>query len=99
MSKIYRPHEFALRIGRSTSTLRRWDRTGKFPAKRQPSGQRYYDEADVRLALDGVLPPVRKTVVYCRVSRQGQQDDLQRQVAALETYCLSAGIAVDEWVT
>jgi len=36
-------------------------------------------------------------VVYCRVSRRGQEDDLERQVAAMEAYCLGAGVAVDEW--
>lgn len=37
-------------------------------------------------------------MVYCRVSSHGQKDDLQSQVAAMEQYCLGAGIAVDEWI-
>jgi predicted site-specific integrase-resolvase len=37
-------------------------------------------------------------VVYCRVSSQNQKDDLKSQIMAMEQFCLSSGIAVDEWV-
>lgn len=46
----------------------------------------------------GGAPVSRVTVVYCRVSGSGQKDDLASQVKAMETYCLNAGIAVDEWI-
>ena len=98
MGKIYRVNEFAKRIGKSAKTVRRWDREGLLPAKRHPSGHRYYDEADVRQILGG-SPLRRKTVVYCRVSSGGQKDDLKRQVEAMEAFCLNAGIAVDDWIT
>ena len=52
-SKHYRIYEIAQSIGRATSTIRRWEREGKLTAKRLPSGQRYYDESDVRLMLGG----------------------------------------------
>jgi len=97
MGKIYRVHEFAERIGKSTSTLRRWDREGRFKAKRHPSGHRFYDEADVRLAL-GIAPKKRKTIVYCRVSSAGQKKDLVSQVKSMEQFCLAGFVAVDEWV-
>ncbi len=32
------------------------------------------------------------------MSGSGQKDDLASQVKAMETYCLNAGIAVDEWI-
>ena len=99
MSKKYRPHEFAKIIGKTTKTLRRWDASGKLPAKRGPTNQRYYDEEDVKKALGLHLPTVEKsTVVYCRVSSKGQSDDLKSQIAAMEQYCLGAGVKVDEWV-
>lgn len=98
MSKIYSISSFAKRVGKSTSTLRRWDHTGEFPAKRHKSGHRYYDESDVRKLLNLTPLDQRKTVVYCRVSSHGQKDDLAAQIRAMETYCLNAGIAVDEWV-
>ncbi len=99
MIKIYRISEFAKRIGKSSSTLRRWDKERKLIAKRSTSGQRYYDESDVRKAL-GVEPSEedKKKVVYCRVSSRGQVCDLKSQVKAMEQFCLNAGIAVDEWI-
>jgi predicted site-specific integrase-resolvase len=97
MSKKYRIKEFADKVGRATSTIRRWEDEGKIKPKRHPSGHRYFDEADVRQVL-GKAPEARLVVVYCRVSSAGQKDDLQSQVKAMEAYCLNAGIAVDEWI-
>ncbi|SEQ53740.1 Predicted site-specific integrase-resolvase [Ectothiorhodospira magna] len=97
MRSHYSIGEFAKRIGRSVQTVRRWEREGKLQAKRLPSGHRYFDESDVRLMLGGA-PRERDVVVYCRVSSAGQKDDLASQVQAMETYCLGAGIAVDEWI-
>jgi len=99
MSRIYTIGEFAKRVGKSTSTLRRWDKSGELKAKRHKSGHRYYDESDVRELLNLTPLEKRKVVVYCRVSSQGQKDDLKSQSKAMETYCLAKGIAVDEWVT
>jgi len=99
MVKLYRVQEFAERIGKSTSTLRRWDREGKLPAKRSVGGHRYYDESDVRKAL-GIENPEqdKKSVVYCRVSSRSQLPDLKSQVEAMRQFCLGAGLAVDEWI-
>jgi len=63
VSKTYRINEFAKRIGKAPSTIRRWEREGKLVAKRHPSGHRYFDEADVRLLTGGV--PERRAVVVC----------------------------------
>ncbi len=93
----YRVHEFAKRIGKSTSTVRRWDREGKLVASRTPTGERYYTQEDVQKAL-GVAPTIKKVVVYCRVSSSNQKADLSSQVQAMETFCLNGGIAVDEWI-
>lgn len=97
MSNNYQINEFAKRIGRSVQTVRRWEREGKLTAKRLPSGQRYFDESDVRSLMGGV-PSKQDIVVYCRVSSAGQKDDLASQVAAMEAYCLAAGIPVDVWM-
>jgi predicted site-specific integrase-resolvase len=77
--------------------VRRWDRDGVLTSKRLPSGHRYFDEADVSQVL-GTGHAQRLVIVYCRVSSHGQKDDLQSQVAAMELYCLGAGIAVNEWI-
>lgn len=93
----FRVHEFAERIGKSASTVRRWDREGILVAKRTPTGERYYDEADVRKALS-IEVTNKVVVVYCRVSSQNQKDELKSQLQAMEQFCLGAGIAVDEWI-
>ena len=99
MSSVYRIGEFASRIGRSVSTVRRWESQGRITARRAPSGQRYFDDADVRRVLQpGFDDSGRRVVVYCRVSSPGQKDDLASQVAAMEQFCLGRGLAVDEWI-
>ncbi len=94
----FRVHQFAERIGKSVSTVRRWDREGRLKAKRTTSGERYYEESDIRQALR-IDAPSGKVVVYCRVSSGGQKDDLASQVKAMEQFCLGAGIPVNEWVS
>jgi len=75
---------------------------GKHMANLSPknisNGHRYYDESDVRQLL-GITNNERQVVVYCRVSSHSQKDDLKSQVMAMEQFCLSSGIAVDEWVS
>ena len=99
MSNKYRVSEFAKKINRAPSTLRRWDIEGRLPAKRTASGQRYYEDSDLYHAL-GLEPPakMKKTIVYCRVSSKGQAADLRSQVEAMRLFCLGAGLAVDEWI-
>ena len=98
MFKKYRIAEFAKRIGKSAGTVRRWDKEGRFVARRTPANQRFFEEADILRAL-GVKPPEKqKTLVYCRVSSKGQADDLESQVKAMRKFCLGGGIAVDEWI-
>jgi putative resolvase len=98
MSRLYRISEFAHRVGRSASTVRRWEREGRITPRRAHSGQRYFDDADVRRVLQpGFDDSARRVVVYCRVSSPGQKDDLASQVTAMEQFCLGRGL-VDEWV-
>jgi predicted site-specific integrase-resolvase len=99
MSKYYKVSEFAERIGKSASTLRRWDKEGRLVARRMPSGQRYYTDEDIYRAFDIKKPETeRKRIVYCRVSSRGQLDDLASQVKAMEVFCLGAGIPIDELI-
>jgi len=95
MGKKLRIHELAELVGRSTGTIRRWEAEGKLSVKRLPSGQRYFDESDVRL-VQGRAPAKKLCIVYCRVSGPAQKDDLASQVKAMEQFCLGAGWAVDD---
>lgn len=96
MSK-YSIGQFAQRVGKSASTIRRWEQEGKLTSKRHPSGHRYFDESDVSLVL-GYPAKKRLTVVYCRVSSANQKNELEMQIKAMEQFCLAAGISVDEWI-
>lgn len=94
-----RPHEFAEELGISVETLRRWDRTGKLPAKRTPSNHRYYTQEDLAIAR-GLKPTAdkRQIKVYCRVSSAKQKTELANQNLAMGQFCLARGYAVDEWI-
>lgn len=81
----------ATALGVSTSTLRRWDITGKLKPARTEGGQRRYDLADL---LPGQLhgrAGARKSIAYARVSSHDQKADLERQKQVLELYCASQG--------
>ena len=94
-----RPHEFAKELNISVETLRRWDRTGRLPAKRTPSNHRYYTEEDLAIAK-GLKPSAedRLVKVYCRVSSAKQKTELANQKEAMEQFCLGRGYSVDEWI-
>jgi putative resolvase len=97
MGSVYRIGEFAKRVGCSVPTVRRWEAAGRITVRRTPSGQRYFDDADVRRVLQpGFREGARRVIVYCRVSSPGQKDDLASQVAAMGQFCLARGLSVDE---
>jgi putative resolvase len=97
MDRAYPPREFARMVGRSVSTLRRWDREGKLPAKRTASNQRYYTYDDYCQVL-GREPRERKTYAYLRVSSPAQRPDLANQRAAVEQFCIASGKEVAEYM-
>jgi predicted site-specific integrase-resolvase len=99
MEKRYKPGEFAPKINRSLGTLRIWDKSGKLPAKRLPSGHRYYTEEDLNKALNlEKLEIKKKTIIYTRVSSPKQKQDLIRQREAMEQFCLARGYVIDEMI-
>jgi putative resolvase len=96
---MYTPSQFAKKVGVSVKTIQKWDRLGILPAKRTITNRRYYTDDDLAAALG--LPRLRRdrrTVAYCRVSRQAQKPDLENQKRILEQYCRASGIEVDEWI-
>ena len=71
---MYRVKEFAALIGKSPSTLRRWDREGRLKPRRSAGNQRYYTDADLQKALNiETETQTGKTIVYCRVSSHNQK--------------------------
>jgi putative resolvase len=75
------PKEAAKILGVHVSSLRRWENDGKLKAIRTPGGQRRFILEEVEKTA-GIARAIR-TVCYGRVSTNGQQDDLQRQLAFL----------------
>jgi predicted site-specific integrase-resolvase len=98
MIETYRPHEFAQLIGKSVSTLQRWDREGILPAHRAPTGRRYYTHDQLLAYLGKTANASGRVVAYLRVSSRSQSPDLTNQRLALETFCRTQSIHVDEWV-
>jgi predicted site-specific integrase-resolvase len=95
MSKFVSIGMAAQALGVSTSTLRRWEASGRLTPARTEGGQRRYDLAALWPETQGGARAVRKTVAYARVSSHDQKADLERQKRVLELYCASHGWAFD----
>ncbi len=96
MGRTLTSHEVAQLLGVNIKTIQRWDREGRL----KPTGRRY-DTEDQILAFRHQRPATtgpRKTVAYCRVSRQSQRPDLKNQRLALEPFCTARGLANVEFV-
>ena len=99
MDTTYSPQEFGKLIGRTTNTLQKWDRKGILKAHRSPTNRRYYTH-DQYLQYRGLIAREQGlTIVYTRVSSVAQKPDLANQIKALETYCKSQNIQVEEWMS
>ena len=98
---IYKVGEFSEKVGVSISTLQRWDRTNVLKSRRTPTNQRYYTDEDLNkvLNLDKETESKRKNVGYCRVSTQGQKQNLENQKEFVSIYSLSHGVILDEIYT
>ena len=94
-----KPGEMAKRLNITTTTLRNWDRSGKLPAKRTISNQRYYTENDYLKAINVAPQDSRINVIYARVSTHNQKDDLSDQVKFLQDYANAKGVIVDQIIT
>ena len=93
----YKSKDFAELLGVSVKTLQRWDRENVLKAKRTPIDRRYYTYEQY-LEFKGInsVNIHRKTVIYTRVSTNGQKDDLKNQIEFLLNFTSSKGIIVDE---
>jgi len=98
---ILKPKDVSKQLNVTVGTLQVWDREGKLKAYRNPkTDRRYYTQEQVDEFL-GIQKQTKnaKTVIYCRVSNQGQKDDLKNQTEFLRTYCNAKGVIVDEVMT
>jgi putative resolvase len=72
-------------LGVTEDTLRRWSDKGLFPSIKTPGGQRLYNISKYISAQNKDEPKSEKEAIcYCRVSSQGQKDDLKRQIEYIQ---------------
>lgn len=99
MKSTYSPQEFGRLIGRATKTLQKWEREGKLKAHRSPPTNRRYSTHDQYWQYRGVVAPEQGLpLAYTRVSGIAQKPDLVNQQKALEAFCKSQTVQVDEWL-
>lgn len=91
MDKLVPISDAADLLGVSVTTLRRWEREGKFKAERTRAGHRRYDLSKIKPELSHIDDSMRKTIAYARVSSHDQKTDLERQTQVLELYCARQG--------
>lgn len=99
--KILKPKEVSEWLNVTVWTLQEWDRKDKLKAYRNPkTNRRYYTEEQIDDFLGKKKQSkVAKTLIYCRVSNQGQKDDLANQIDFLRTFCNAKAEVVDEVLT
>ena len=99
--KILKPKEVSEKLNVTVWTLQDWDRKGKLKAFRNPkTDRRYYteDQIDEFLGIRNKTNAGKK-LIYCRVSNQGQKDDLTNQIEFLKTFCNAKAEIIDEVLT
>lgn len=92
--KYYSIGQFAKAIGKTTKTLRNWDKNGKLkPVRVEDTGYRYYSQEQLNHFLGLKLEKQinKKIIGYCRVSSHKQKDDLERQIENVKTYMYAKG--------
>ena len=84
--KIYKQKEFAELINVSERTLVRWDEDKKFPARRNPSGHRFYTEEDFERYVSGegfILVDSEALQVFIELAKE---DIAAGKVSSLESF-------------
>jgi len=87
----YKPHEFADMLGVTVKMLQRWDVSGKLKAYRSPTDRRYYTHKQYADYMSEGNSKHGKTIIYTRVLTSSQKDDLNNQIAFLQTFANDKG--------
>jgi predicted site-specific integrase-resolvase len=78
-------------LGVHPETLRRWEREGLITPERTPTNRRMYDTSQLARIKPRNLLDEKVTVAYARVSSNDQKNDLETQIALLESFCTARG--------
>ena len=95
---MYKPKDFAELIGVSVKTLQRWDNDGILVAKRNPKNRRYYTQEQLMEYLN-ISKTTDKIVIYSRVSKSNQKQDLENQIDFLKQFANAKGMIVSDVYT
>ena len=92
--------DFADRFGVTPGTIRKWELSGKIKPMRTTGGHRRYSEEDVRAVMGikekyNVFREQKRNIIYCRVSKPQNQDDLIKQVDGLKMFALGRGLKAE----
>ena len=88
--ELYRIGKASKRLGVSIPTIRNWIYSGKLYTLRTAGGEHGIPESEIRRIL-GVPTLRKKTILYSRVSTQGQKKDLETQEQLLEHHAVVNG--------
>jgi len=96
--KYYSIGQFSKLIGKTSQTLREWDKKDILrPHHIAPTGYRYYSQEQLNhyLGFKGIEVTTKKVIGYCRVSSNKQKDDLERQIENVKTYMIAKGYSFE----
>ena len=95
MDKFVTIAKAASLLGVSTTTLRRWEASGRLMPTRTVGNQRRYSLQALDPSFADGMESSRKTYAYARVSSHDQKEDLIRQAQVLELHCAANGWAFE----
>jgi len=88
MKKVISISEASIILGVTTTTLRRWNQSGKLiPKFRTLGGHRRYELETIIRIIQPNINKNKKTLCYSRVSSYDQKEDLKRQSEKLKEFC------------
>jgi len=91
MDKFVTIAQAAALLGVSTTTLRRWEASGRLMPTRTVGNQRRYSMQALDPSFADSIESHRVTYAYARVSSHDQKEDLIRQAQVLEMHCAAQG--------
>ncbi len=89
--------DFAKLVGRTVSTVQRWDRDGVLTAYRTAGGRRYYT-IEHYLQIKGPITAGRGDIGYCRVLNESDSKGHDRQRSLINSYCADHRIIISNWI-
>ena len=94
---IYKPKEFAEKLGVSVKTLQRWDNDGTLIANRTLGNRRYYTYNQY-LEYKGLTSSIntKRVVMYVRVENKKHDTMLSEQINFIYNYANAKGLIIDK---